>query len=172
MRNIRLLLIVLGVLSVHFLCGCTTSQKLMNTKPLIQTEKNNISKHKQEVINTLNQYINAINTDNRSLLAKLSRHEFMTYSRREGEDESYTTRIRPQSYYLDMNREKGSTVLERISSPHVSANEQLAIAWAPYEFNIEGKFSHCGINAFTFIKENDMWKVVSANWTVRKSDCN
>jgi hypothetical protein len=128
-------------------------------------------KRDKEILASMNQYIEALNTDNRELLSKLSKHKFMANSKRVEVSGSYITRGRPQSYYLDEPRNKSSIVHEKIWNPKVSSNDQLASVWAEYGFHIEGKFFHCGVNAFTFIKEEGIWKVVSANWTIQKSNC-
>jgi hypothetical protein len=36
----------------------------------------------------------------------------------------------------------------------------MAHAWTPYEFYVNGKLSHKGVNAFTFFKKDNSWKIV------------
>lgn len=49
---------------------------------------------------------------------------------------------------------------ERILSYNIQIDGKMAHAWTPYEFYINGKLSHSGVNAFTFYKENDVWKII------------
>jgi len=154
-----------------FLSGCAVPNIVANITDQVVASKEQEQAQKKAIINTMNQYIDAINSDNRKLLAKLSKHNAMSYSVRETENGNYITRERPQSYYLDVNRKNGPQVKERIWTPTVLVNEQIAILWAPYDYYVEGKFSHCGINAFNFIKENGEWLITNTSWSVQKSNC-
>ncbi len=54
----------------------------------------------------------------------------------------------------------------------VSIDGNLAHVWTPYEFYFNGKFSHCGANAFTIAKLEDGWKIVHLIDSRRRGDCN
>jgi len=58
---------------------------------------------------------------------------------------------------------------ERILSYNVQIDGAMAHAWTPYEFYINGKLSHSGVNAFTMFKENNVWKIIHIIDTRRKS---
>ncbi|HOD10564.1 MAG TPA: nuclear transport factor 2 family protein, partial [Flavobacterium sp.] len=40
--------------------------------------------------------------------------------------------------------------------------------WTPYEFYVNEKLSHSGVNAFTLFKENEKWKIIHLIDTRRK----
>ena len=44
----------------------------------------------------------------------------------------------------------------------------MAIDWTPYEFYVNGKKSHSGVNVFSLYKENGQWKIVAIIDTRRK----
>lgn len=46
-----------------------------------------------------------------------------------------------------------------------------AQAWCDYAFYVDKKFSHCGIDAFQFLKTDSGWKIYSLIDTRRKDDC-
>lgn len=46
---------------------------------------------------------------------------------------------------------------ERIHSPVVHIDRDLAVVWAPYEFLLDGKVDHCGTDAFTLAKIDGRW---------------
>jgi hypothetical protein len=48
---------------------------------------------------------------------------------------------------------------ERISFETVSVNKDLAIAWTPYQFYYNGKYSHEGVNSFQLVKFAEGWKI-------------
>lgn len=58
---------------------------------------------------------------------------------------------------------------ERILSYNIQIDGKMAHAWTPYEFYLNGKLSHTGVNAFTLYKENDVWKIIYLIDTRRKS---
>lgn len=53
----------------------------------------------------------------------------------------------------------------------ITANNDIAVAWVPYEFWIEDKFSHCGIDVFTLFKIEGEWKIITLAYTVEKVKC-
>lgn len=60
---------------------------------------------------------------------------------------------------------------ERITFDVVKVDGALAIAWTPYQFYFNGKFSHCGVNSFQLVKQNGSWKVQYLIDTRRKQGC-
>jgi len=60
---------------------------------------------------------------------------------------------------------------ERIVFETVKIDGDLAVAWTPYQFYFNGKFSHCGVNAFGLIKVNGAWKIHYLIDTRRKDNC-
>lgn len=57
---------------------------------------------------------------------------------------------------------------EKIVNYSIQVDGTLAHAWTPYEFYINGKLSHSGVNAFTLFKENGIWKIIYCIDTRRK----
>lgn len=48
---------------------------------------------------------------------------------------------------------------ERIEISGFQSDGRIAQVWTPYHFYLEGKFSHCGINAFTLLHTPEGWKI-------------
>ena len=57
---------------------------------------------------------------------------------------------------------------ERLSGYEIKIDDNLAIAWTPYEFYLDGKFSHRGVNVFQLFKSENGWKIISIADTRRK----
>jgi hypothetical protein len=53
----------------------------------------------------------------------------------------------------------------------ISIHGNIAVVWAPYTLSFSGKFSHCGIDVFTLLKNTEGWKIVSAVYTVEPEGC-
>lgn len=58
--------------------------------------------------------------------------------------------------------------LEKILSYNVQIDGTMAHVWAPYEFYLNDKLSHTGVNTFTLFKEKDSWKIIYLIDTRRK----
>jgi len=59
---------------------------------------------------------------------------------------------------------------ERIWNPEVRVHGLIATVWAPYDFWRDGKFSHCGVDAFDLIKTDEGWKIAGGGYTL-ESKC-
>lgn len=57
---------------------------------------------------------------------------------------------------------------ERLLSFQIAVDGEMAHAWTPYEFYINGKFSHKGVDSFTLVKEDGTWKILYLVDTRRK----
>lgn len=58
---------------------------------------------------------------------------------------------------------------EKILSYKIQVDGAMAHVWTPYEFYVNGKLSHSGVNSFQLFNENGVWKVVYILDTRRKS---
>ncbi|MTH16865.1 nuclear transport factor 2 family protein [Flavobacterium sp. LC2016-01] len=57
---------------------------------------------------------------------------------------------------------------EKILSYTIQIDGTMAHVWAPYEFYLNDKLSHSGVNTFTLFKEKDSWKIIYLIDTRRK----
>ncbi|MBW3533742.1 MAG: nuclear transport factor 2 family protein [Gemmatimonadetes bacterium] len=64
----------------------------------------------------------------------------------------------------DMVAGATETWVERMWSPEVRVRADLASVWAPYDFYRDGRFSHCGIDAFHLERREAGWRIVSLVW--------
>lgn len=60
---------------------------------------------------------------------------------------------------------------ERIEFDVVKIDGALAIAWTPYQFFLNGNFSHCGANSFQLVRFNGQWKIQYLIDTRRRTGC-
>jgi len=61
---------------------------------------------------------------------------------------------------------------EKILSFSIKVDGNMANAWTPYEFYVNSKFSHCGVNSFQLFKDGENWKIIYIIDTRRKENCN
>lgn len=63
-------------------------------------------------------------------------------------------------------------LLERFTGkPTVLIKGRIAQVWSEYDFLLDGKFGHCGIDSFSLLKTNDGWKVASIVYTTETAGC-
>jgi Putative lumazine-binding len=60
---------------------------------------------------------------------------------------------------------------ERITYDAIKIDGPLAMVWAPYKFFFNGKFSHCGVDAFQLVRINGEWKIQYLIDTRRRTGC-
>ena len=70
-----------------------------------------------------------------------------------------------EEYFADLQAST-RTMQERIWNPEVRINGLIASFTAPYDFWIDGKLSHCGVDVFDLIKTEDGWKIAGGVYTV------
>ena len=50
-------------------------------------------------------------------------------------------------------------LVERFWDPQVLLHDRMAVVWTPYDLYVDGTFSHCGIDSFSFLKTEEVWKI-------------
>jgi hypothetical protein len=60
---------------------------------------------------------------------------------------------------------------EKLKSISVRVDGNLAQAWTPYEFRVDGKMSHCGVNAFQLFRDQGTWKILHIIDTRKREGC-
>lgn len=73
--------------------------------------------------------------------------------------------------YLEGLESGTATYLERMWDSEVRIHGPIGIVWTPYDFYIDGKFSHCGIDAFQLLRTEAGWVITAGTYTVERSGC-
>jgi len=60
---------------------------------------------------------------------------------------------------------------ERMWDPVVMRRGPIAMVWAPYEFRLDGKTTHCGIDVFDMVKVEGTWRIAHLMWTQEPDAC-
>jgi hypothetical protein len=63
------------------------------------------------------------------------------------------------------------TYLERMWESEVRVHGPIATVWTPYDFHVDGKFSHCGVDAFQLLRTPTGWTVTGGTYTVERTGC-
>ena len=75
----------------------------------------------------------------------------------------------PQAFFKSIGSiSKEVKFQEKILSYAIQIDGSMAHAWTPYEFYVNRKLSHKGVNAFTLFRKDNSWKIVHLIDTRRK----
>jgi hypothetical protein len=58
-----------------------------------------------------------------------------------------------------------------VGTPTVMIRGPIAVVWGEYEYWIDGKFSHCGVDSIDLVKVDGEWKFANFMWTVERTGC-
>ena len=119
----------------------------------------------------VDRFLNAVNTDDPAALKATQLPEGMTYALIYGPDGALKVRPRSNAEWAERAGKSKAKLLERYWSPKVMIHRDMAVFWAPYSFDIDGKRSHCGIDVFELIRLESTWKVANAMWTIEPQGC-
>jgi len=113
----------------------------------------------------------AINSNDVEAFKRLEVPEGMTFRLRYQPDG--TMKLVPKSNLQDLSdtATEKRRFTEKYWDPTVLIHRDMAVFWAPYSFDIDGKRSHCGVDVFDFIRVNGEWKLANSMWTVEPDGC-
>jgi hypothetical protein len=60
---------------------------------------------------------------------------------------------------------------ERIWTPTVLTHGPIAVVWAPYDFHLNGNFTHCGYDSISLLKTAAGWKITYISDTRETEGC-
>jgi hypothetical protein len=87
------------------------------------------------------------------------------------QDGKTNVRTRSIQEFVDGLATGKGKLLERMWEPEVRVHGPLATLWTRYDFYVDGKFSHCGVDAFELVKTADGWKISGGAYTVERTNC-
>ena len=67
-----------------------------------------------------------------------------------------------------MSRKPGELDERVLSWGPILVDKEMAMAWVPYEFYLNGKFTHKGVDVFLFHKSQDEFKIQTLMYTMQK----
>lgn len=67
--------------------------------------------------------------------------------------------------------EKKNEIRELMYAPETKVDGDLALVSGRYVFFVDGKISHCGINAFHVVRTESGWKIAGASSTIDPTNC-
>jgi ketosteroid isomerase-like protein len=87
------------------------------------------------------------------------------------DDGQRVVRRRSNRAYLDGLPAETRILLERMWDSDVQVHGPIATVRTPYDFHIDGVFSHCGIDMFQLLHTDGGWIITGGTYTVERTGC-
>ena len=152
------------------LLGCGGGEETENPRVMALGPRNPDEVQAALVTRLAYEFMEALSTQDTETLTRLLAPQAMLYSVREGEM-GPVLGVRTGEGFLEGIGGDSRGLLERIWDPWVEVSGRVGIVWAPYDFHLNGEFSHCGVDVLTFLKLEDGWKVTSITYDVVREGC-
>ncbi|MFK8060027.1 MAG: nuclear transport factor 2 family protein [Polaribacter sp.] len=94
-----------------------------------------------------------------------------TFSNKEGE-KVLRTQLKESLLKGVASKKPADVYLEKLLSYTIKIDGNLASVWTPYEFYLNGSFSHCGANSFQLFNNNGKWQIIYLVDMRRRGSCN
>jgi hypothetical protein len=143
------------VLSLALLSMVSSALGAQTTQPSTQ---------EKTLLATADSVLAMISRGNWISVSDLMTSEATTMSVRGGDTVRYRVRtrdeVRAQSSQGKIT-ERGFDGTAHVSGP-------LGMVWLPYDLYVDGKWSHCGVDVFTFVTIDGKWRIAKLAWTVEQ----
>ena len=121
------------------------------------------------VLDVITRFFEAMTARDVAAMASMMSEDGIIYGYREGDDGLQVIR-RPHAAYLESLAGGQGRIVERFWDPQVMVHDRLATAWTPYDFHVDGEFSHCGVNNFSLLKTDAGWIITGVVFSI-EADC-
>ncbi len=101
----------------------------------------------------------------------LVRAVFASDARFAGVDETGTVTVQSVEGWLEAIGTSERRWDERVYDVEIQVDGNMASAWTPYTFYLDGAVRHCGINSIEFLHDGSAWKVTQIADTRRTEGC-
>jgi len=128
-------------------------------------------KEVQKTIEKLFEGMNEVDTNKvRSTFHESARLQTVFFHPKEQKTAIHTS-LTIDNFFKQIATGQKGAFKEHILEYTIQVDENMATAWTPYKFYLNGVFSHCGVNAFQLVNINDTWQIVQIIDTRRKQNC-
>ena len=124
----------------------------------------------REVAAVAQRFLEALSAADTATLAGLLAPGATIHSVREGEGGASLRVVTREDFLASLGGET-EQLLERMWEPTVLVRGGVAMVWTPYDFHLNGSFSHCGIDVFTLLKGEEGWQVTGITYNVVREGC-
>ena len=146
-------------------CGLALS--ILVSQPLMAQAQSD----REQILATVDAFFQALADADRNALLALTLPGSLTVSTTPAGTPGPGLRMQNYSQLLNNLSRGGAALLERYWDPTVLIEGDIAVFWAPYDFHVDGNFSHCGIDSFQLARQDQQWLLSNLSWTVQRQGC-
>lgn len=125
---------------------------------------------REAVIATIDAFFEAMTARDVESMSGLMTPDGVLYGYRETADGLRISQ-RTHAGYLEGLASGDARLVERYWDPVVMISGRLATVWTPYDFHVDGQFSHCGLNNFSMLQTDDGWVIAGVVYSMQVDDC-
>lgn len=123
----------------------------------------------EEVKDVIVTFFKGFHAKDSSIIKSVCAENMILQSIAESSKGSQIKNQNPQDFYRSIATIPSTMLFEeRVLDYSIQVDGTMAHVWTPYEFYVNNKLSHKGVNAFTLFKDNGHWKIVYLIDTRRK----
>ena len=153
--------------SVHRVLQCVLISLLTVSAPAGQTKQED---DKTAVLATVQAFFDTMASRDVEGARRVLMPEGRFFSARDQDGQTAVRASAAEDYLKNLGGRKQDN-RERIWSPEVRVHGPIASVWTPYDFWVDGKFSHCGVDVFDLVKTAEGWKISALTYTVERTGC-
>ena len=125
----------------------------------------------KEILKIVDRFMLAVNTKDKEIFNEILYKGINRIVTNIENDNSVITSVidNDQSIAMRMNPNNKEQFRERYWDAKIITDGNIATVWAPYDFYLNGAFSHCGVDLFYLVKENMSWRIAHFGYTRNKN---
>ena len=123
------------------------------------------------ILETEQKFFDSIEFRDRQLLESILVPNSLNISARELDDGEAQFNVMSYDEVVTALTRPGRNAKERSWDETVLIQGNIAVVWTPYDFHVDGVFSHCGIDSFQLIKQDGQWLISNSSWTLETENC-
>lgn len=125
---------------------------------------------RDSVIRVIEDFFAAMTARDVDRMRSLMSEDGMIYGYRESADGLKVLRQTHAEYLGSLATGSGKLV-ERFWEPRLMLHGRLATVWTPYDFHVDGQFSHCGVNNFSMLRTDTGWIITGVVFSIEVDRC-
>jgi len=142
---------------------------LFSNVPVLAQQPIQAPEAEAEIAALAQRFLEALSAADTATLSGLLAPGASIHSVREGGEAPL--RVVTRQAFLESLGGEDQQLLERMWDPTVLVQDRVAVVWTPYDFHLNGSFSHCGIDVFTLLKGEEGWQVTGITYNVVREEC-
>ena len=125
---------------------------------------------RDSVIRVIEDFFAAMTARDVDRMRSLMSEDGMIYGYRESADGLKVLRQTHAEILGSLATGSGKLV-ERFWEPRLMLHGRLATVWTPYDFHVDGQFSHCGVNNFSMLRTDTGWIITGVVFSIEVDRC-